>query len=76
MWLNMLSRSKDNNVLGHQEFCISILLQYISPPQDLPTHCDSCSKKFSLSHALDYKTGRTITDQHDEVSDKLGWVGT
>eukprot|EP00957_Ditylum_brightwellii_P118082 9005516-Ditylum_brightwellii.AAC.1 len=45
------------------------------PPLNLPTHCDGCDKKFSLSHASECKIGRLITDQHDEVRDKLGQVG-
>eukprot|EP00957_Ditylum_brightwellii_P027239 2059688-Ditylum_brightwellii.AAC.1 len=75
-WLNMMPRYKNRNVLGQQEFQDGLLLRYMSKPQDLPTHCDGCGKKFSLQHALDCKTGGLIIARHDELRDELGVIGT
>eukprot|EP00957_Ditylum_brightwellii_P048716 3696581-Ditylum_brightwellii.AAC.1 len=71
----MLPCCKNNNVLGKGEFCDSLLLRYMCKPQDLPSHCDGCRKKFGLKHALDCKTGGLITTQYDELRDKLCNVG-
>eukprot|EP00957_Ditylum_brightwellii_P207261 15352175-Ditylum_brightwellii.AAC.1 len=52
-WLNMLPWYRNNTVFGEQEFCNNLLLQYRCTPADLPKHCDSCGKKFTLIHALE-----------------------
>ena len=38
-------------------------------PPDLPTHCDGCQAKFSISHALDSKYGRIVTACHNVLCD-------
>ena len=38
-------------------------------PPDLPTHCDGCQAKFSISHALDCKKGGLVTACHNELRD-------
>eukprot|EP00957_Ditylum_brightwellii_P095446 7270093-Ditylum_brightwellii.AAC.1 len=66
-WLNMLPRYRTNTVLGEQDFCDNLLLGYHCTPADLPKHCDSCRKKFTLIHALECKSGDLIIMQHNEV---------
>eukprot|EP00957_Ditylum_brightwellii_P145904 11110609-Ditylum_brightwellii.AAC.1 len=55
-WLNMMPQYKNNNVLGEGKFRDGLLLRYLWEPQDLPSHCDGCRKKFGICHALDCKT--------------------
>ena len=43
--------------LGAQEWRDALFLRYGLEPPDLPTHCDGCQAKFSISHALDFKKG-------------------
>ena len=62
--------------LGAQEWCDALFLRYGLEPPDLPTHCDGCQAKFSISHALDCKKGGLVTachnDLHDGVADLAG----
>ena len=39
-----------------------------SPP-DLPSQCDGCDAKFTISHALDCKKGGLVTARHNELRD-------
>ena len=41
----------------------------VSSPIDLPTHCDGCQAKLSISLALDCKKGVLITAHHNELRD-------
>ena len=44
--------------MGAQEWRNALFLRYSLEPLDLPTYCDGCQAKFSISHALDCKKGR------------------
>ena len=55
--------------LGSQEWCDALFLRYGLDPPDLPTHCNGCQAKFSISHALDCKTGGLFTARHNELRD-------
>ena len=59
---------------GAQEWCDTLFLRYVLDPQDLPTHCDGCQAKFSISHALDYKKGSLITARHNELCDGVAYL--
>ena len=39
--------------LGAQECRDSLFLRYGLEPPELPTRCDGCHAKFTISHALD-----------------------
>ena len=55
--------------LGEQEWHNALFLWYGLDPPDLPTHCDGCQAKFSISHALDCKKGGLVTTRHNELRD-------
>ena len=38
-------------------------------PPDLPTHCDGCEARFTISHSLDCKKGGLVTARHNELRD-------
>ena len=38
-------------------------------PPDLPSHCDGCDAKFTISYALDCKKGGLVTAHHNEIRD-------
>eukprot|EP00957_Ditylum_brightwellii_P122171 9316447-Ditylum_brightwellii.AAC.1 len=59
-WLNILPRYRNHTVLGAQEFHDSLLLWYQCTPSDILTYCDGCGKKFTLTHALECKSGGLI----------------
>ena len=55
--------------LGTQEWRDSLFLRYGLEPPDLPSHCDGCDAKFSISHALDCKKGGLVTARHNDLRD-------
>ena len=65
-----MQRSTVNGTeLGAQEWRDALFLRYGLEAPDLPTHCDGCQAKFSISHALDCKKGGLITAHHNEIRD-------
>ena len=44
-------------------------------PQDIPTICDGCGKKFSIEHALSCPKGGLVLAQHDDTAKKWGALG-
>ena len=55
--------------LGAHEWRDALFLWYSLEPLDLPTHCDGCHAKFSISHALDCKRDGLFMASHDELCD-------
>ena len=53
--------------LGAQEWRDSLFLRYGLDPPDLPTPCNGCQSKFSISHALDCKKGDLVTARHNAL---------
>ena len=53
--------------LGAQEWRDALFLRYGLKPPDLPTHCDGCQAKFSISHALDCKNGGLVMACHSKI---------
>ena len=47
----------------------ALFMRYGLEPPDLPTHCNGCQSKFSISHALDCKKGSLVTARHNELRD-------
>ena len=57
--------------LGAQEWRDALFLQYVLYPPELPTHCDDCHVRFSISHTLDCKKGGLVTARHKDLRDKV-----
>ena len=55
--------------LGAQEWRDALFMRYGLDPPDLPTYCDGCQAKFSISHALDCKKGGLVMARHNELCD-------
>ena len=55
--------------LGAQEWHGTLFLRYGLEPLELPTHCDGCQAKCSISHALDCKKGGLVTARYNELRD-------
>ena len=68
-WLTVQSSTVNGTELGSQELRDAIFLRYGLEPLDLPTYCDGCQAKFSISHALDCKKGGLVTTRHNELCD-------
>ena len=57
--------------MGAQEWSNTLFLRYGLEPLDLPTYCDGCQAKFSISHALDCKKGGLVTARHNKLCDEV-----
>ena len=68
-WLTVLPSTVNGTELGDQEWRGAIYLRYGLEPPDIPTYCERCQSKFSISHALDCKKGGLITARHNELRD-------
>ena len=68
-WLTVLPSTVNGTELGDQEWYDALFLRYGLDPPDLPTYCDGCQAKFSISHALDCKKGGLVTARHNELRD-------
>ena len=55
--------------LGAQEWRDALFLRYGLEPPDLPTHCEGCHAKFTISHSLDCKRVSLVTARHNEIHD-------
>ena len=55
--------------LGAQEWRDALFLRYILEPPELPTHCNGCQAKFSITHDLDCKKGGPVTACHNDIHD-------
>ena len=65
----MHSSTVNGTELGAQEWRDALFLRYGLETPDLPTNCDGCQAKFSISHALDSKKGGLVTACHNELRD-------
>ena len=54
-WITVLTSTVNGTELGAQEWREALFLRYGLEPLYLPSHCDGCDAKFSISHALDCK---------------------
>ena len=68
-WLKVQPSTVNGTELGAEEWSDALFLRYGLNPPDLPTHCDGCQAKFSISHALDCKKVGLVTARHNELRD-------
>ena len=68
-WLTVLLSTVNGTELGAQEWCDALFLRYGLEPPDLPTNCDGCEARFTISQALDCKKGSLVTACHNELRD-------
>ena len=65
----VLTSTINGTELGPQEWRDALFLRYGLEPTDLPTYCDGCQAKFSISHALDGKKCGLVTAHHNKLRD-------
>ena len=44
-------------------------------PQDIPTTCDGCSKKFLIKHAISYPKVGLVLSRHNNAAKEWGALG-
>ena len=70
-WLTVQPSTVNGTKMGSQEWRDALFLRYGLDPPDLPTYCDGCQSKFSISHALDCKKGGLFTARNNEIRDRV-----
>ena len=68
-WIILQPSTVNGTDLGDQEWRDALFLRYDLEPPDLPTYCDGCQAKFSISHTPDCKKGGLVTARHNELRD-------
>ena len=68
-WITVLLSTVNGIELGSQEWRDAFFLSYGLDHPDLPTHCNGCEARFTISHALDCKKGGLVTARHNELRD-------
>ena len=70
-WLTVLPSTGNGTELGAQEWRDALFLRYGLEHPDLPTHCDGCEARFTISHTLECKKGGLVTARHNELCDRV-----
>ena len=73
-WLTVQPSAVNGTELGAQEWRNALFLRHGLEPLDLPTYCDGCQAKFSISHALDLKKCGLVTARHNELRDGVAYL--
>ena len=68
-WLTVLPSTVNGTELGAQEWRDALFLRYGLDPPDLPTDCDGCEARFTISHTLDCKKGGLVTARQNDLRD-------
>ena len=68
-WLTVQPSTVNGTDMGAQEWRDALFLRYGLDHPDLPTYCDGCQAKFSISHTLDCKKGGLVTARHNKLRD-------
>ena len=61
--------------LSREEFRDNLRLRYRLMPQDIPTTCDGCGKKFSIENALSCPKEDLVLARHDDAAKEWGALG-
>ena len=64
-WPSALPHVLNGTELSREEFQDNLRLRYGLMPQDIPTTCNGCGKKFSIEHALSCPKGGLFLACHD-----------
>ena len=68
-WLTVQPSTVNGTDLGAQEWLDALFLPYGLNPPDLPTHCDGCNYRFTISRTLDCKRDGLFMARHNELRD-------
>ena len=64
-YLTAIPKQLNGTELSREEFQYNLLLEYGIVPLNLPTDCDGCGKKFSVTHALSCPKGGLVLAWHN-----------
>ena len=67
--LTVLPSTVNGTEMGSKEWRDALFLRYGLDPPGLPTHCDRCEARFTISHSLDCKKGGLVMARHNKLRD-------
>ena len=62
--------------MSREEFRDNLRLRYGLMPQDIPTTCNGCGKKFLIEHALSCPKGGLVITRNNDVAKEWGALGS
>ena len=65
-WLSSIPFQLHGTDLSWEEFRNNLCLRYEMMPQDIPTTCDSCDRRFLIEHDLSCPKGGLVLARHDD----------
>ena len=71
VYLTAFPNRDNGTVLSADEFRDNARLRYNLAPLDMPQHCDGCSSKMTVEHALSCRVGGLVHIRHDDVADEF-----
>ena len=71
-WLTTMPSNINGTTLAPEEFRDNLMLRLGLEPHHLPSTCDGCQSRFSVSHAFICRTGGLILRRHNEVASEWG----
>ena len=71
-YLSAVPHRLNGTELSWEEFRDNLCLRYGLMPQDVPTTCNSCGKRFSIEHALSFPKVGLVLARHDDAAKE--WV--
>ena len=74
-WLSVVPHRLNGTELSQEEFWDNFCLRYGLMPQDIPTTCNGCGKRFSIEHALSCPKGGLVLERHDDTAKEWGALG-
>ena len=73
-WLTVLPSTVNGAELGAQEWRDALFLRYGLDPPDLPTYCNRCKARFTISHSLECKKGGLVTARQNDLRDGVAYL--
>ena len=67
-WISSVPHRLNSTEFSQEEFRDNLRLRYGLMPQDIPTTCDGCGKRFSINHALSCPKCGLVLERNDDAA--------
>ena len=74
-WLSAVPHHLNGTEFSREEFRDNLRLRYGLMPQDIPSTCDGCGKRFSIEHTLSCPKGGLVLARNDDTLKEWGALG-
>ena len=67
VWISYVPHRLNSTDLSREEFRDNLCLRYRLVPQDIPTTCNGCGKRFLIEPSLSCPKGGIVLARHDDA---------